>query len=119
MNDTAFVWFPRRQSPAYYDRLMKECFRGGLKTPNVVQEAVDQATILSLVSCRLGVAFVSEATRWRCPAGVVLLPVTDLKLPLPFALIWRKDNASPVLARFVADVQLLPEVQTLATKRPA
>ena len=119
LRNTPFVWFPRRQSPAYYDRLMKECFRGGLKTPNVVQEAVDQATILSLVSCRLGVAFVSEATRWRCPAGVVLLPVTDLKLPLPFALIWRKDNASPVLARFVADVQLLPEVQTLATTRPA
>src|SRR5882672_9741254 len=33
MADTAFVWFPRRQSPAYYDRLMYACFRGGLKTP--------------------------------------------------------------------------------------
>src|ERR1700675_2260586 len=94
MGDTAFVWFPRRQSPAYYDRLMHECFRGGLETPHIVQEAVDQATMLSLVSCRLGVAFVSEATRWRCPKDVVLLPVTDLNLPLPFALIWRKDNAS-------------------------
>jgi len=49
-------------------------------------------TILSLVSCRLGVAFVSSATRWRCPASVEVLPVTDLTLPLPLALIWRKDN---------------------------
>jgi hypothetical protein len=49
MDDTDFVWFPRRQSPAYYDRLMHECFRGGLKTPHIVQEAVDQATMLSLV----------------------------------------------------------------------
>ena len=71
MSETAFVWFPRRQSPAYYDRLMHECFRGGLKAPNIVQEAVDQATMLSLVTCRIGVAFVSDATRWRCPAGVV------------------------------------------------
>jgi DNA-binding transcriptional LysR family regulator len=118
MNDTAFVWFPRRQSPAYYDRLMHECFRGGLKAPNIVQEAVDQATILSLVSCRLGVAFVSDATGWRCPAGVVLLPVLDLDLPLPFALIWRKDNASAVLARFVGDAQLLPEVRALKTPQP-
>ena len=117
MSDTAFVWFPRRQSPTYYDRLMHECFRGGLKAPNIVQEAVDQATILSLVSCRIGVAFVSDATRWRCPAGVVLLPVSDLNLPLPFALIWRKDNASPVLEKFVGDVQLLAEVRALKTSR--
>jgi DNA-binding transcriptional LysR family regulator len=82
-----------------------------LKSPHIVQEAVNEATILSLVSCRLGVAFVSSATRWRCPAGVVLLPVTDLNLALPFALIWRKDNTSPLLAKFVAAVRQLPEME--------
>ena len=114
MSNSAFVWFPRRQSPAYYDRLMQECSRGGLRTPQIVQEAVDQATILSLVSCRLGVAFVSDATRWRCPAGVILLPVADLNLPLPFSLVWRKDNASPLLSKFVADVRQMPEIRKLA-----
>jgi DNA-binding transcriptional LysR family regulator len=114
MSDSAFVWFPRRQSPAYYDRLMQECSRGGLRTPQIVQEAVDQATILSLVSCRLGVAFVSDATRWRCPAGVILLPVADLNLPLSFSLVWRKDNTSPLLSRFVADVRQLPDIRKLA-----
>jgi DNA-binding transcriptional LysR family regulator len=116
LNDTTFIWFPRRESPAYYDRLMHECFRGGLKSPHIVQEAVNEATILSLVSCRLGVAFVSSATRWRCPAGVVLVPVTDLKLPLPFALIWRKDNVSPLLEKFVAEVRRLPEVEAFANR---
>jgi DNA-binding transcriptional LysR family regulator len=109
MRGADFIWFLRRQSPAYYDRLMRECFRNGLKAPRIVQEAVDQATILSLVSCRLGVAFVSESTRWRCPVGVVLLPVTDLKLHVPFALIWRKDNNSPLLANFAAHVKSLVE----------
>ena len=109
LRDAAFIWFPRRESPLYYDRLMNECFRGGLKSPHIIQEGLNEATILSLVSCRMGVAFVSEATRWRCPAGVVLLPVTDLKLPLPFALVWRKDNLSPLLAKFVADVRSLPK----------
>jgi DNA-binding transcriptional LysR family regulator len=79
LNDAAFVWFPRRESPTYYDRLMHECFRGGLKSPHIVQEGVNEATILSLVSCGLGVAFVSSATRWRCPESVTLLPVADLK----------------------------------------
>jgi DNA-binding transcriptional LysR family regulator len=116
LKDAAFIWFPRRESPLYYDRLMQECFRGGLKTPHIVQEAVNEATILSLVSCRLGVAFVSSATRWRCPESVVLLPVADLNLPLPFALIWRKDNQSPLLARFVADVRSLPEVEAYSRR---
>jgi DNA-binding transcriptional LysR family regulator len=105
MADTTFVWFPRRQSPAYYDRLMSMCFRGGLKTPHIVQEALDQATMLSLVTCKLGVAFVSDSVRWRCPDGVVLLPVADLNLSLPFSLVWRKDNVSPLLANFVEDVR--------------
>jgi DNA-binding transcriptional LysR family regulator len=100
-----FIWFPRRESPAFYDSLMRECFRGGLKTPHIVQEAANEATILSLVSCRLGVAFVSEAARWRCPHGVALVRVCDLRVPLPLVLVWQKENASPLLASFVADVQ--------------
>ena len=111
LSSASFIWFPRRESPLFYDRLMHACFRGGLKSPHVVQEGVNEATILSLVSCGLGVAFVSSATRWRCPESVVLLSVTDLKLPLPFALIWRKDNSSPLLAKFVADVRSFPEVE--------
>jgi DNA-binding transcriptional LysR family regulator len=114
LRDSSFVWFPRRESPIYYDRLMHACFRGGLKSPHIVQEAVNEATILSLVSCRLGVAFVSSATRWRRPEGVVLLSVADLNFPLPFALIWRKDNRSPLLAKFAEDVQSLPKVTALA-----
>ena len=118
LTDTDFVWFPRRQSPAYYDRLMQACSRGGLKTPRIVQEAADQATLLALVACRLGVAFVSDATRWRRPKDVVLRPVVDLHLPIAFSLVWRKDNASPLLARFVADVRQLPEVRGLARREP-
>jgi DNA-binding transcriptional LysR family regulator len=65
--DAPFVWFPRRESPAFYDRLMQECFRGGLKSPRIVQEAVNEATILSLVSQGMGVGWVNGTARWRCP----------------------------------------------------
>jgi DNA-binding transcriptional LysR family regulator len=106
--DAEFIWFPRRQSPVYYDRLMQACARGGL-SPRIVQEAVDQATILSLVVCGLGVAFVSEATRWRCPRDVVLRPVVDISLAIDFSLVWRKDNPSPLLTGFVASVRHNPE----------
>ena len=101
LNDVPFVWLSRRINPAAYDRLMEASFRGGLKSPRIVQEAYDHATMLSLVSCRLGVAWVSDSAKWQCPTGVVLLPVVDLKVPVPFSLIWRKDNRSPLLPRFL------------------
>src|SRR6266478_4801843 len=114
MTDASFVLFPRRESPAFYDRLMHECFRGGLKSLRVVQEAGNEATILSLVSHGLGVGFVNGTARWRCPKGVLILPVVDLNLPLPMSLVWRRDNSSPLLARFVADVRRLPDVQAVS-----
>ncbi len=116
--ETDFVWFPRRQHPANYDRLLQACSRGGLTNPRIVQEAVDQATMLSLVSCGLGVAFVTDATRWRCPKDVVLRRVIDLRLPVLVSLIWRKDNQSPLLARFVADVRQLAETRGGARAEP-
>ena len=42
--------------------------------------------------------------------------ITDLKLPLPFALVWRRDNASALLAKFVADVRSLPDVEAFAKR---
>jgi DNA-binding transcriptional LysR family regulator len=73
--------------------------------PRIVQQAVDHATALSLVSCGLGIAFVSETTRWQYLRGVTLLPIADLDIPVPIYLIWRKDNRSALLRRFVAQVQ--------------
>jgi DNA-binding transcriptional LysR family regulator len=105
LRDAPFVWFLRSANPLFYERIMKACIRGGLSTPHIVQHAVDHATALSLVSCRLGVAFVSETTRWQCPRGVKLLPIADLDLPVPIYLIWRKDNQSALLQRFVEQVE--------------
>jgi DNA-binding transcriptional LysR family regulator len=95
LTDAPFVWFPRWASPAFYDRMMHECYRGGLKSPRIVQEGLNEATILSLVATGLGVGWVLGTARWRCPETVVILSVVDLNMPLTLALAWRRDNASP------------------------
>jgi DNA-binding transcriptional LysR family regulator len=107
LREAAFIWLHRWVNPVYYDRIMLACLEGGLHAPRVVQHVVDHATTLSLVACRLGVAFVSETTRWQCPRGVTLLPVVDLDFPVPFYLIWRKDDSSALLQRFVAQVEAM------------
>jgi DNA-binding transcriptional LysR family regulator len=113
LTDVPFVWFPRWANPAFYDRLMHECYRGGLKSPRIVQEGLNEATILSLVSSGLGVGWVVGTARWRSPESVVILPVVDLTMPLPLALAWRRNNTSTLLANFIAEVQRLPEVRAV------
>jgi hypothetical protein len=44
----------------------------------------------------------------------VIMSVTDLNMPLPLSLAWRRDNTSPLLSSFVAEVRRLPEVQALS-----
>jgi DNA-binding transcriptional LysR family regulator len=104
LRDVPFIWFHRWVYPLFHDRLMRACLRNGALAPQIVQQVTDHATMLSLVSCRLGVAFVSEATRWQCPAGVALRPVDDLNFSLPFYLIWKKNNSSTLLREFLENV---------------
>ena len=99
-----FVGFPRWANPVFYDQLVRECSRGGLTAPRVVQEAPDRDTLLGLIQCRIGLCWVGESVRWHCPRGVVLLPVVDMSLILPFDLVWKKDNTSPLLQKFVTRV---------------
>jgi DNA-binding transcriptional LysR family regulator len=105
LRDLPFIWIQRWANPVFYDQLMQACARGGLTVPRIVQEATDRDTQLGLVQCRIGVAWLTESTRWHCPRGVVLLPVVGMNLRLPFNLIWRKDNSSPLLQKFVAQVE--------------
>ena len=103
----------RRANSAFYDQMMRECYRGGLKSPRIVQEGLNEPTILSLVSTGMGVGWVLATARWRCPDSVVILPVVDLNMPLQLALTWRKDNASALLANFVAEVRRSPDLRAV------
>ena len=105
LRDFSFVWFPRWVNPAFYDRMIQECSRGGLSAPRIVQEAPDRDTNLGFVQCRIGLSWQPETVRWHCPRGVALVPVVDMNVRLPFNLIWKKDNTSPLLQKFVAQVK--------------
>ena len=105
LRDLPFVWFPRWVNPFFYDRLMRACARGGLTAPRIVQQAADRDTNLGLVLCRIGLSWQPETVRWHCPRGVALVPVVDMTVRLPFHLIWRKDNSSPLLLKLVAQVE--------------
>ena len=105
LRNMPFIWFHRWVNPTFYDQMMEACARAGLSAPRIVQEATDCDTVLGLVQCQIGIAWLTESTRWHCPRGVVLLPVVDMHVRLAFNLIWKKDNSSPLLQTFVAQVE--------------
>jgi DNA-binding transcriptional LysR family regulator len=104
LQNMPFIWFQQWANPTFNDQLLQACARGGLNAPRIVQEAADRDTQLGLVQCQIGIAWLTESTRWHCPRGVVLLPVVDMNVRLAFNLIWKKDNSSPLLQKFVAQV---------------
>ena len=105
LRDMPFIWFQHSANPTFDDLLTRECARGGLGAPRIVQEATDRDTVLGLVQYGIGIAWLTESIRWHCPRGVVLRPVVDMKVRLPFNLIWKKDNSLPLLQKFVKQVQ--------------
>ena len=95
----AFVGLSRSSAPAYVDRIVSTTYAGGL-SPNIVQEAIDEKTLLSLVSAGIGIGFCNSANAGRKPPLVDLVPVVDFDLKLPLCFVWNRSNSSAALSAF-------------------
>ncbi len=103
LKDEAFVGLSRSHASAYVDQIRTAADAGGL-SPRVVQEAVDERTLLSLVSAGIGIGFCNSANEGRKPQFVDFVPVVDLDLKLPLCLVWQHSNSSATLKAFRAIV---------------
>ncbi len=105
LNDYPIVWFPRANSPGYYDLIVSRFERSGCSL-NVVQEGNNESTMLSLVSAEIGATFITESAVRRKPDDVVFIPVSDLNATLSAKAIWNVDDKQPALAEFVSVIKL-------------
>ena len=83
-----FVWFPRRLGPALLDHLARSCAEAGF-TPNVVQEATQWQTVVSLVEAGMGVSLAPGCVRrfrWR---GVAYATIPGLSTTV--SACWRTE----------------------------
>lgn len=87
------VAFPRAAAPAYHDRLFGALAEIGFEG-QIVQEAVDETTMLSLVSAGVGCAFVNSANMQRPPRRVQFRKVEGLSVPLEFLFLTRHTPGS-------------------------
>lgn len=102
----SFVLFPRPLSPRIYDQIISLCQQTGF-SPNVVQEAMQMQTIVSLVAGGMGISIVPISLRNMQRTGVIYKPLTE---PTPYAevaIAWRQQDNAPSLRRFLEIVQSL------------
>lgn len=94
-----FIIFPRAIAPTLHDRVVALCEAAGF-SPLIEQEAATMQSITSLVAAGLGVAIVTETIAERT-AGVRFLPLNSASAYAELRLIWRTDEASAAVVRFV------------------
>lgn len=103
-----FLQIPRHVAPGFYDQFIGICAQAGF-SPEVVQEARSTQTIVSLVAGGMGVSIVPASLQNLQRTGVVYRP---LRPPVPtsdLAVMWRPDDASPSLRRFLEIVRHVAE----------
>ncbi|UXH80132.1 LysR substrate-binding domain-containing protein [Roseateles amylovorans] len=98
------VVFPREIAPSLFDALLG-FYRAHGATPQIAQEAIQMQTIVNLVSAGMGVAWVPASVCALQRPGVRYHPWPGVRVPsCETSLIWRED-APPVVQRFVAHVR--------------
>ncbi len=97
--DQPFVSFPRRIGSGLFDDILAVCSRAGF-SPQVVQEANEMQTIVSLVSAGLGVALVPESMQAFTRPHLALRPLRGSDVTLRLALARRVGDPSPLVRQF-------------------
>jgi DNA-binding transcriptional LysR family regulator len=95
----AILLFPRHVAPGYYDVIISACRAAGF-TPRVIHPGSMQ-TNLALVSAGLGVSLLPASIRNLRRIGVVYRPLTAPVPVVDMAVVWRRDERSPVVPAFL------------------
>jgi DNA-binding transcriptional LysR family regulator len=98
--DEGFIAYPRYPLPSFTDFLFRLCERAGF-SPRVVQETGQMQTALSLIAADLGIALVPAAVQQIRRDGVAFRPLEAAVATTTLTLVHRRQDPSPVLARFI------------------
>ncbi|WP_396635809.1 LysR family transcriptional regulator [Maribacter sp. R77961] len=91
-----FILFSQEYSPHYFDTIMSICSDAGF-IPKVSHKSVHAHTIFKLVENKLGIAIVPTALQAGFQMRVKFIELKEIKQRALLSVIWRKENANPVL----------------------
>lgn len=102
----SFIGFPATEGAGFAAALMGACKAAGF-SPNVVQEASQMQTVLTLVAGGLGIALVPASMRMLTMKDVAFLDVADMRSPPTYqlAFAYSRTNDNPVIHSFLSAAQ--------------
>ncbi|MGK7947675.1 MAG: LysR family transcriptional regulator [Xenococcaceae cyanobacterium] len=103
LTEESFIFFPRNLAPELYDRVISLCQQANF-CPQIVQEATQIQSIVSLVSAEIGIAIVPESIQNLQRTGVVYKPLIEATPQPAIAIVWRKGDRSAVVAKFIDSI---------------
>jgi DNA-binding transcriptional LysR family regulator len=95
-SDDNFILFSQEYSPFYYQTIMSICSDAGF-IPRISHKSVHAHTIFKLVENNLGIAIVPTALQHGFQMRVKFIEIKRLKQKAVLSVIWKKENANPVL----------------------
>ncbi|MFS4456001.1 LysR family transcriptional regulator [Maribacter sp. 2304DJ31-5] len=98
--ENEFILFNQEYSPYYYETIMSICADAGFK-PRVSHKSVHAQTIFKLVENNMGVAIVPTALQGGFQMAVKFIELKTLPQRAVLSVIWKKENANPVLKNCV------------------
>ena len=111
------VLFPRKIGPVLYDAIISFCQRANF-SPNVVQEAFPQRTILGLVAAGIGIT-ITHASAWQIRQQGVARPIVEKTPVVETAIAWRSDTLHPALSNFLEVARSLSQDSFLMLPFPS
>ncbi len=101
----SWIWFARPFDPSTYDYMARIFAEAGFR-PNITQEINQQQIIISLVAAGFGVSLAPQSLAPIAEqAGVVYRELIDPTPQVEFNVVWRRNDASPILHAFLDTVR--------------
>jgi DNA-binding transcriptional LysR family regulator len=104
----SFIIFPRTLAPGLYDQIISLCQQAGF-SPNVVQEAIQMQTIISLVAAEMGVAIVPTSLQNLQRRGVVYRSPQAETPQAAIALVYKTADETPAVQKFLEIARRVPD----------
>ncbi|MBE9192331.1 LysR family transcriptional regulator [Gloeocapsopsis crepidinum LEGE 06123] len=101
-----FIMPPHHLGGGLYNQILR-FFQQTNFIPNVLQEATQLQTTISLVAGSIGIALVPASLQNLQRSGVVYKTLQEPTPEIEIALAWRKQDSSPVLQNFINTVSLI------------
>ena len=101
LREQPFVLYSAALGSGLRERTLALCLQAGF-TPRVVQEVHEMPTLVGLVGAGLGIGLVAASMQRASVPDVHYAALADADAHSDILLAWRRDDASPVLANFLA-----------------